>query len=223
MKLLYAEDEEAMAEAVVDILEFHKYTVDHAADGEAAYALARTNHYDGMILDIMMPKMSGTEVLKRLRAAGDNTPVLLLTAKTEVEDRIAGLDSGADDYLMKPFAMGELLARVRAMLRRRESYQPEDLKFADLSLSLSDFTLRRKGAEDIVLKRKEYQIMETFMSHPGMYFSADTLLANIWGADAEADTSTVWVYISNIRKHLKVLGTKVTLSSRRGIGYRLEE
>ncbi len=214
-----------MADAVVDILELHKYTVDYAADGEEALAYARTNHYDGMILDIMMPGKSGIEVLKSLRAAGDMTPVLLLTARTEVEDRILGLDSGADDYLVKPFAMGELLARVRAMLRRRETYRPEELSFGDLHLSPADFTLRGSASSDdhgIVLPRKEYQIMETFMSHPGMYFSAENLLDSIWGSDSDADTSSVWVYISNIRKHLKSLGTFVTLASRRGIGYRLE-
>ena len=135
MKLLYAEDEPAMAEAVADILTFHKYSVDVVADGEKALDYARNESYDGIILDVMMPKKSGLEVLGALRQSGDRTPVLLLTAKAEVEDRIEGLDLGADDYLPKPFAMGELLARVRAMLRRRETFQPDIVSFGDISLN----------------------------------------------------------------------------------------
>ena len=134
MRLLYAEDEYQMAEAVTDILTFHKYTVDTVYDGQDALDYARSSEYDGIILDIMMPKLSGLEVLGRLRSEGITTPVLLLTAKSEVEDRIEGLDMGADDYLPKPFAMGELLARVRAMLRRREDYKPDVLTFGDLTL-----------------------------------------------------------------------------------------
>lgn len=135
MKLLYAEDEAGMSEAVTDILTYHKYIVDTVADGEEALAYAQAEKYDGMILDIMMPKLSGLEVLQRLRNAGCRTPVLLLTAKAEVEDRIEGLDLGADDYLPKPFAMGELLARVRAMLRRREEFTPDILTYGDISLN----------------------------------------------------------------------------------------
>ena len=138
MKLLLAEDEVDMSEALVDILTYHKYTVDAVFDGEEALDYATIGEYDGIILDIMMPKMSGLEVLQKLRNRGDRTPVLLLTAKAEVEDRIAGLDMGADDYLPKPFAMGELLARIRAMLRRKEEFTPEIVKWGDLSLIYSD-------------------------------------------------------------------------------------
>ena len=134
MKLLYAEDEKSMSEAVVDILTYHKYMVDAVYDGEEALEYALAEQYDGIILDIMMPKKSGLEVLKTLRQNDINTPVLLLTAKSEIEDRIAGLDMGADDYLPKPFAMGELLARVRAMLRRKETYTPNILKCGNISL-----------------------------------------------------------------------------------------
>ena len=141
MHLLYAEDEPAMAEAVVDILTFHKYTVDSVPDGEEALDYARTGEYDGIILDIMMPKKSGLEVLAQLRREGNRTPVLLLTAKAEVEDRIEGLDLGADDYLPKPFAFGELLARVRAMLRRREDYQPDIATYRDISLNPRSYEL----------------------------------------------------------------------------------
>ena len=136
MKLLYAEDEPAMSEAVVDILEYHNYSVDAVYDGADALAYARSEDYDGIILDVMMPRLSGLEVLRTLRSEGCRTPVLLLTAKAEVEDRIQGLDLGADDYLPKPFAMGELLARVRAMLRRREDFKPDILSFGDLQLRL---------------------------------------------------------------------------------------
>lgn len=136
MKLLYAEDEESMAEAVTDILVFHKYQVDTVYDGEEALEYARNEQYDGIILDIMMPKRSGLEVLEAIRKDGCRTPVLLLTAKAEVEDRIKGLDMGADDYLPKPFVMGELLARVRAMLRRREEFTPDILTCGNLSLSM---------------------------------------------------------------------------------------
>lgn len=136
MKLFYAEDEESMAEAVTDILVFHKYQVDTVYDGEEALEYARNEQYDGIILDIMMPKRSGLEVLEAIRKDGCRTPVLLLTAKAEVEDRIKGLDMGADDYLPKPFVMGELLARVRAMLRRREEFTPDILTCGNLSLSM---------------------------------------------------------------------------------------
>ncbi len=221
MKLLYAEDEPTMAEAVVDILTYHNYLVDAVADGEEALAYAQTGDYDGIILDIMMPKLDGLEVLSRLRQGGCRTPVLLLTAKGEVEDRIAGLDLGADDYLPKPFAMGELLARIRAMLRRREEFTPEILRCGDVALNLASFQLSR-GEETVTLPKLEYRLMETLMRNQGISLSSEDLLVKVWGYDTEAEVGAVWVYLSYLRKRLAKLGSRVVIQGRRGVGYTLE-
>lgn len=221
MKLLYAEDELAMSEAVVDVLEYHKYTVDAVYDGEDALYYARHGDYDGIILDIMMPKLSGTEVLKQLRQSGIGTPVLLLTAKGEVDDRITGLDLGADDYLTKPFAMGELLARVRAMLRRREDFKPDILTFGDLQLNMQSYELSCGGAR-VLLPKLEYQLMELLMRNHGIYLSTEELLTKIWGYETESDAGIVWVYLSYLRKRLASLGSTVSIRAKRGIGYTLE-
>lgn len=218
MRLLYAEDEYQMAEAVTDILTFHKYTVDTVYDGQDALDYARSSEYDGIILDIMMPKLSGLEVLGRLRSEGITTPVLLLTAKSEVEDRIEGLDLGADDYLPKPFAMGELLARVRAMLRRREDYKPDVLTFGDLTLDPKTCVLSCKE-QSVLLPNLEYRLFETLMANQGMYLSAEQLLTKVWGYDTDADVSTVWTYLSVLRKRLASIGSKTQISSKRNIGY----
>lgn len=220
MKLLYAEDEVSMSEAVVDILEYHKYMVDAVYDGEEALSYACAEQYDGIILDIMMPKMSGLEVLKQLRAKGMRTPVLLLTAKAEVEDRIEGLDLGADDYLPKPFVMGELLARVRAMLRRREEFTPDILTCADVSLNLSNYELSRHG-QSVVLPKLEYQLMEVLMLNQGIYLSSEDLLVKVWGYNTDAEVGAVWVYISYLRKRLAALGSQVVIKAKRNIGYTL--
>ena len=222
MKLLYAEDELAMSEAVTDILEYHNYSVDAVYDGADALAYAREGHYDGIILDVMMPKMDGFAVLKAIRESGDKTPVLLLTAKAEIEDRIAGLDLGADDYLPKPFAMGELLARVRAMLRRREDFTPDVLSCGDLTLNTSNAELHC-GAEHVVLPKLEFQLMELLMRNRGICLSTEDMLTKVWGYDTEADIGVVWVYISYLRKRLAGLGSKVEIRARRGVGYLLEE
>ena len=220
MKLLYAEDEPAMAEAVTDVLNFHKYQVDHVEDGEQALDYAQAGGYDGIILDVMMPKMSGLGVLKALRAQGNRTPVLLLTAKTQVEDRIEGLDLGADDYLPKPFAMGELLARIRAMLRRRETFQPDILSFGDLTLNPAGSELSC-GDQSVSLSRLEYRMMEALMTNSGICLSTEDLLNKVWGYDTDADESSVWVYLSYLRKHLQALSSGVTIAVRRGVGYTL--
>lgn len=222
MRLLYAEDEEAMAEAVADILEYHKYQVDVVARGDEALDYALAVPYDGIILDIMMPGMSGLEVLSSLRKKGCTTPVLLLTAKNEVEDRIEGLDLGADDYLAKPFAMGELLARVRAMLRRRDEFRPDIKTFGDISLNPHSYELSR-GEKSVVLPKLEYQMMEVLIINRGIYLSSEDLLEKVWGYDSEADIGSVWVYISYLRKRLSGLGSRVTIRAKRNIGYRLEE
>lgn len=220
MKLLYAEDERAMSEAVVDILTYHNYIVDAVYDGVEALDYARTEHYDGIILDIMMPNMSGLEVLQILRAEGCRTPVLLLTAKAEVEDQVQGLDLGADDYLPKPFSMQLLLARVRAMLRRREEFTPDVLTRGDLSLNQQTFELSCRG-QSVVLPKLEYQMMELLMRSPG-YLSTEDLLVKVWGYETDAELGTVWVYISYLRKRLAALHANVTITAKRNVGYRLE-
>ena len=221
MKLLLAEDEIAMSEAVTDILTYHKYSVDAVYNGTDALDYALASQYDGVILDIMMPKMDGIEVLKRLRAASCTVPVLLLTAKAEVDDRIRGLDAGADDYLPKPFAMGELLARVRAMLRRRENFTPDVVRVGNIALDQRR-SLIACGDETQPLSALEYRLMELFALNPGICFSAGALLERIWGLDSDAEEGSVWVYISYLRKKLAKLGASVEIHSRRGVGYSLE-
>ena len=222
MKLLYAEDEPAMSEAVTDILTYHKYSVDPVYDGQDALDYARNEHYDGIILDVMMPKLSGFEVLKQLRQEGNTTPVLLLTARGEVEDRIEGLDLGADDYLPKPFAMGELLARIRAMLRRREDFTPDLLTMGNLTLDRQSYTLA-VGENKLLLPKLEYQMMEMFLLNRGIYLSTEDILVKVWGYDTDAEIGIVWVYISYLRKKLASLGADVVLKAKRNIGYTLEQ
>ena len=221
MKLLYAEDERSLSEAVVDVLQYHKYIVDVVYDGQDALDYAQNDQYDGIILDVMMPRLSGLQVLERLRAAGCRTPVLLLTAKGEVEDRIQGLDAGADDYLAKPFAMGELLARIRAMLRRREEFTPDVLQLGNLRLDRQNYSLC-VDRQQLVLPKLEFQMMELFLLNKGIYLSTQDILVKVWGYDTEADVGIVWVYISYLRKKLSALGADVAIKAKRNIGYTLE-
>ncbi len=221
MRLLYAEDEKSLAEAVVDILTYHHFAVDTVSDGEEALQFARLGQYDGIILDIMMPGRSGLEVLQMLRQSGNNTPIMLLTAKSEVEDRIQGLDMGADDYLPKPFAMGELVARVRAMLRRREQYTPDILRVGNLELNRQSCVLTC-GSRAIPLPKLEYQMMELLMLNQGIFLSSEELLVKLWGYDTEVDVGAVWVYLSHLRKHLTELEANVHIRVKRNIGYTLE-
>ena len=221
MKLLYAEDEPALSEAVVDYLTYHKYIVDAVYDGASAYNYAMSGDYDGIILDIMMPKRNGLEVLSELRRNGCRTPVLLLTAKTQVEDRIHGLDSGADDYLPKPFDMGELLARIRAMLRRREEYHPDLVRFGDLTLNMRSGEIS-VGDMSFQLPKQEYRLMEQLMLNHTMYLSTEDLLVKAWGYNTETDINSVWLYISYLRKRLSAMNSKVEIISKRNIGYKLE-
>lgn len=222
MKLLYAEDEVSMSEAVVDILTYHNYTVEAVYDGAEAVTCIENEQYDGIILDVMMPKMSGLEVLKIIRKKGIKTPVLLLTAKSDVSDRIEGLDMGADDYLPKPFAMGELLARVRAMLRRRTEFTPDIIKFGDIALNMQNFELSC-GEKSVMLPKLEYKMMELLMINQGIYLSTETILTRVWGYDTEADIGIVWVYISFLRRRLTSIDSKVEIKAKRNIGYTLEE
>jgi len=221
MKLLYAEDERSLSEAVTDVLLFNKYNVDAVYDGQDALDYALTGQYDGIILDVMLPRLSGLEVLRRLRTEGRKTPVLLLTARAEVEHRIEGLDAGADDYLPKPFAMGELLARVRAMLRRREDFTPDALSLGNLTLDRQTYTLRANG-QSVVLPNLEFQIMELLMLNRGLYLSTEDILVRVWGYNTDAEVGVVWVYLSYLRRKLNALGSNVALRAKRGIGYTLE-
>ncbi len=221
MKLLYAEDEISMSEAVVDILQFHKYSVDAVYDGLDAFEYAKTGQYDGIILDIMMPKMNGLEVLCELRKIGVKTPILLLSAKAEVQDRIQGLDMGADDYLPKPFIMGELIARVRAMLRRREQFVPDILSLGNVSLNMQSHNMSVNNSS-ILLPKLEYQIMELLMINKNIYLSSEDILTKIWGYDTDAQIGIVWVYISYLRKRLLSMNANIQIVAKRNTGYSLE-
>ena len=222
MRLLLAEDEEAMAEAVVAFLEYHHYEVDWVNNGLDALDTARCGSHDVLILDIMMPGMDGLTVLRTLRGEGNTTPVLLLTAKGEVRDKVEGFESGSDDYLTKPFAMDELRVRIDALTRRGQNYQGEQVSFANLTLDKSSYTLRA-GEKTCTLSHREYHLIELFMRNPRIYFSADTLLDRVWGMDADVEYGTVWVHISGLRKKLESIGAQAEIRSKRGVGYALEE
>lgn len=222
MRLLLAEDERELAHALEAVFLHNHYSVDLVYNGADAFDWADAGDYDGMILDIMMPKMSGLEVLKALRKKGNPVPVLLLTAKSEVDDRVLGLDLGADDYLPKPFAMKELLARVRAMTRRRAERESNTLEFEGMTLDRESFELVYKN-QAIRLGSKEYQMLEMMMRTPGAFISAEQFIGKIWGYDSETEMNAVWVYLSNLRKKMQSLQIPVCIKAARGIGYRLEK
>ena len=222
MRLLLAEDELDLAEALTVFFEKNQFTVDAVHDGAAAYDYACTGNYDAVILDVMMPKMDGIQVLQKLRQNGVPTPIMMLTAKAEKDDRVVGFDAGADDYLPKPFAPDELLARVRAMLRRGNSYQPPALSFGDLVMDSATGELRR-GEARIKLSGKEYQVMELFLRAPRTIFSAEHIMDRVWGWDSQAEINVVWVHISNLRKKIKSIGSRVVIRVTRGLGYSLED
>lgn len=221
MRILIAEDDPKLLKSLVHIFETNNYIADGANDGGTAYDLASSGEYDGLVLDIMMPVTDGVSLLKKLRQNGINTPALFLTARTEVYQRIEGLDAGADDYLPKPFSTSELLARVRAMLRRKDNYTPDLMTFGDLSLNRSTYEIFF-GEKTQPLSAKEFQVMEMLMQKPEMIITTEQLITHIWGWDTEVDTSVIWVHVSNIRKKLDSLGTSVNIKSVRNIGYVLE-
>ncbi len=221
MRLLIAEDDEKLLKSLKHIFETNQYIVDAVSNGTDALYYAENEQYDGMILDIMMPGMDGVQVLKRLRAAGNSTPALFLTARTEIYQRVEGLDAGADDYLPKPFAAAELLARVRAMLRRKNSFSPDLLKFEGLVLNRSSCELCF-GAEKTTLSGKEFSLMEMLMERPSFVVPVDDFISHIWGWDSQVDSSVIWVHISNIRKKLSTLKAPVEIRFIRGVGYKLE-
>ena len=221
MRLLIAEDDPKLLKSLVHIFETNHYVVDGVSDGSLAFDYASSGEYDGLVLDIMMPGIDGINLLKKLRKDGVTTPALFLTAKTETYQKIEGLDAGADDYLPKPFATGELLARVRAMLRRKDNFVPDLLRFGELVLNRSTYEIAYNGIAQS-LSGKEFQVMEILMQQPGMIVTAEQLITHIWGWETDVDTSVVWVHISNIRKKLDALSAPVAIRFVRNAGYILE-
>lgn len=221
MKILVVEDEVALAEALSEILKRNKYAVDAVYDGEDGLEYALTGIYDCIILDIMLPKMNGFDVVRALRKRRISTPVLLLTAKSDVEDKITGLDSGADDYLTKPFVSGELLARVRSLTRRKGEIVTDEFTFGDIALNKSTFSLSREE-QFVKLSLKEYQILELLIANPRQLIPKERFIEKIWGYESDVEYNNVEVYISFLRKKLSVIGSKVTIKTARGIGYFLE-
>ena len=220
MRLLLAEDELELSEALRVILKHNHYSVDAVHDGMEALDYILSGQYDGVVLDIMMPKMDGLTVLRKVRESGNTVPILMLTARAQIEDRIQGLDQGADDYLVKPFAMGEFLARIRAITRRRTAYAPNLLQCGNITLSRETFLLAGPKGE-YRQGNKEFQILELMMQSPNRVISSEQFLSRIWGYDAEAELSVVWVYISGLRKKLNGVGSSVEIKANRGVGYLL--
>jgi DNA-binding response OmpR family regulator len=222
MRLLFAEDDRDLSAAVKALLERNGYLVDAVYDGEEAVEYAGAETYDGIILDWMMPKMDGIEALQKIRAGGSSVPCMVLTARDAVEDRVTGLDAGADDYLPKPFDAGELMARVRAMLRRRDTYVPDLLRWEDLTLDKGSCELKC-GQKSTRITGKTFQLMELFMENPRILFSVQQIMDKVWGWDTEAEINVVWVNISQLRKKLGELGTVTEIRVHRGTGYSLEK
>lgn len=222
MRLLLAEDEVELSQALVAVLKHNNYSVDAVYNGQDALDYLEGQEYDGAILDIMMPKMDGLSVLRKIRAKGNHVPVLLLTAKTQVDDRVLGLDAGADDYLGKPFAMKELLARIRAMTRRQSTVSANTLSFGNVVLDRNTFELSVND-EKIRLANKDFQIMEMLMSNPGQVISTERFMEKVWGYDSDTEINVVWVYLSNLRKKLTSLNADIEIKSIRNLGYSLEK
>lgn len=223
MRLLLVEDEIQLSEALNQILSKNKYVVDAVYNGEDGLDYGLTDIYDVIVLDIMIPKLSGLEVLRRLRKENIKTPVLLLTAKGEIEDKVKGLDSGADDYLAKPFATEELLARLRALTRRQgEIINDNILEVGDIKLNISTYELEGP-CNSIKLSLKEFEIIRCFMQRPRIIVTKDDLISKIWGYDSDAEYNNIEVYISFLRKKLGYVNSNTSITTVRGVGYKLEE
>jgi two-component system response regulator ArlR len=222
MRLLLAEDEKSLSKAIITILQKNNYSADAVYDGEEALDYLASGNYDGVILDIMMPKLDGISVLKKLREQGNTIPVLMLTAKSEVDDKVLGLDSGANDYLTKPFHTKELLARIRAMTRNQSEQMDSKMKFGNIVLDRSTFELSSPNG-NFRLANKEFQMMEMLMMNPRCLISAERFLEKIWGYDSEVEINVVWVYISYLRKKLSALHADIQIKAQRNAGYVLEE
>lgn len=221
MRILIAEDEVEIARALKFLLEKNKFTVDIVHNGNDAWNYVRQMDYNVVVLDIMMPEIDGLEVLRRMRSQKMTVPVLLLTAKAEIEDRVTGLNAGADDYLPKPFAASELIARVKALSRRSMNYSDSILREGNISLDCNCYELSANG-RSVRLNNKEYQLMELFMSNPRRIFSTDHMMEKIWGNDSDAGMDVVWTYIGFLRKKLRELDADVKIKTIRGAGYSLE-
>ena len=223
MRLLLAEDEASLSRAIVTILKKNNYTVDAARDGVEALEYLETNEYDGVILDVMMPRLDGISVLKQIRKSGNNVPIMMLTAKADIDDKVEGLDGGANDYLTKPFAVKELLARIRAMTRNGSKAQQQDskLRFGNITLDCAAFELSSPYGS-FTLANKEFQMLELLMRNPEQIISAEQFMDKIWGFESNAESNVVWTYISYLRKKLEVLKADVRIKARRNVGYSLE-
>ena len=221
MRILIAEDEVATAKALKILLEKAMYSVDIVHNGDDAWDYIQEGSYEVFVLDIMMPGKSGIEVLSLIRQNGIRTPVLLLTSKAEIEDRVAGLEAGADDYLPKPFATSELIARVRALGRRSENYKDSVQSIGNIVLDSNKYEIS-VGKKSVKLTNKEFQLMELFVLHPGQAFSTEHLMEKIWGYDTESDIDVVWTTIGYVRKKLRQIKANVEIKTMRGIGYALE-
>lgn len=222
MRLLLAEDEKELSNALVAILKHNNYTVDAVYNGKDALHFLETENYDGAILDIMMPKMDGITVLKKIRQQGNDVPVLILTAKSDIDDKVLGLDSGADDYLSKPFAAKELLARIRSVTRRKTEAVSSVLKFGNISLNCVNFELSSPQGS-VRLQNKEFQMLEMLIANPKHVISTERFLEKIWGYDSNSEMNVVWVYISYLRKKLSALAADIQIKATRNQGYSLEE
>ena len=222
MRILFVDDDRELCRAARTLLEHEGYAVVTVYNGSDALEMAETGSFDGIILDWMMPEMSGISVLGELRRNGITTPCLMLTARTEVEDRVAGLDTGADDYLSKPFNTIELLARLRAIIRRHEVYAPETVCFGDLTLNKGTMDLHCREAS-VRLGNKAFRLMEMLMENPHRVFTIDQVINRVWGWDNETELNLLWVTVSQLRKKLTELGTSVVINAVRGVGYSLEE
>ena len=222
MRLLIAEDDPKLLKSLLHIFQRSKFSADGVSDGAEALVHGRTREYDGLVLDIMMPGLDGLQVLQTLRREGITTPALFLTARTEVSQRVEGLDCGADDYLPKPFSTVELLARVRAMLRRKDTYLPDLLTLGAVTLNRSTYQLLYQG-RDQALSGKEFQLLEMMMQAPGSIIPTERFITHLWGWDTNVDTSVVWVHISNLRKKITALGAPLEIRFVRNAGYVLED
>jgi len=224
MRLLLAEDETSLSKAIVTILKKSNYTVDAAYDGIEALEYLESNEYDGVILDVMMPRLDGISVLQKMRKMGNHVPVIILTAKAEVDDKVLGLDSGANDYLTKPFAAKELVARIRAMTRGSAASMQTDTKlhFGNVTLDCATFELSSPYSS-FTLANKEFQMIELMMRNPRQIFSAEHFMDKIWGFESNTESNVVWTYISYLRKKLTALKADVEIKARRGAGYSLEQ
>lgn len=220
MRLLLAEDEKRLSSALCEILSKNKYDVDCVHDGKSALDYAFSGVYDLVVLDIMMPRMDGITVLRRLREARNHVPVLMLTARDDIQDKVSGLDCGADDYMTKPFSSEELLARIRALTRRRGEVVTERAEYGDISLDTRTCELHC-GGSSVALSLKEYKIMEMLVQNPGQILPKERILEKIWGGDSDAEYNNLEVFISFLRKKMRFLGSRTEIRTTRGVGYSL--